>query len=356
VYQANHPDTLIKNRNIQAVPIRQLEKLAADLWLMSPPCQPYSRQGHQRGLEDARSDSFRYLLDALTQMKNPPSVILVENVVGFESSQGREELVATLNTLQYRFQEFWLSPDQFGVPNSRLRYFLLAIRGDRFRAEPSATAADAAFGNSSTLMYHLPGALQFEPGLPTSEFGTFDDAYRVAVEQSQVSDYSYPQQVCIAEACAIGSKKKKNNAGCLTSHPPRMGILSSTHLARHLPGSGRLLLRWGRLLDIVRPEERRSLCFTKGYSHKVEGTGSVFQVCICVAIPMAFEQLDVPSPGAGWPAVEALELRYFTPQEMLRLHGFPTDFVIPSSVTDRQARKAIGNSLCVTIVAHLLDL
>ena len=31
-----------------------------------------------------------------------------------------------------RFKEFLLSPVQFGVPNSRLRYFLIARRGQTF--------------------------------------------------------------------------------------------------------------------------------------------------------------------------------------------------------------------------------
>lgn len=49
--------------NIQRVPISQFDAYAADLWLLSPPCQPYTRQGLKKGSEDARASSFLSLLE-----------------------------------------------------------------------------------------------------------------------------------------------------------------------------------------------------------------------------------------------------------------------------------------------------
>lgn len=54
---------------------------------MSPPCQPYTRQGLQQGSEDARAKSFLYLMNVLKEMRNKPKYILVENVKGFEASK-----------------------------------------------------------------------------------------------------------------------------------------------------------------------------------------------------------------------------------------------------------------------------
>lgn len=59
-------------------------------------------------------------------MKNPPQVLLVENVVGFETSITREALKSLLNKNRYHFQEFILSPKDFGTPYSRPRYFCVA--------------------------------------------------------------------------------------------------------------------------------------------------------------------------------------------------------------------------------------
>lgn len=52
--------------------------------------------------------------------------ILLENVQGFENSVAQCVLIDTLNKCRYRYQEFLLSPQDFGVPNSRLRYYMIA--------------------------------------------------------------------------------------------------------------------------------------------------------------------------------------------------------------------------------------
>lgn len=55
-----------------------------------------------------------------------PTYILVENVQGFECSEARIELITTLKETGYTHRELLVSPLQFGIPNSRLRYYLLA--------------------------------------------------------------------------------------------------------------------------------------------------------------------------------------------------------------------------------------
>ena len=51
---------------------------------------------------------------------------MLENVKGFEISNAHQLFISTLRDCKYRIREFLLSPDQFGIPNSRLRYYLLA--------------------------------------------------------------------------------------------------------------------------------------------------------------------------------------------------------------------------------------
>jgi len=67
-------------------------------------------------------------MQLLTEMHHPPTYLFVENVQGFELSNTRENFVGILKRLGYKFQEFLLSPMQFGIPNSRLRFYLLAKR------------------------------------------------------------------------------------------------------------------------------------------------------------------------------------------------------------------------------------
>lgn len=75
---------ILLQRQIEALTLEYYDRVAADVWTMSPPCQPYTRVGLQQGSQDARSRSFLYLLDVLKKMVHRPRYILVENVKGFE--------------------------------------------------------------------------------------------------------------------------------------------------------------------------------------------------------------------------------------------------------------------------------
>lgn len=45
---------------IESLPLAVLESF--DLWMASPPCQPYSRNGNQKGGQDARATAFMTLI------------------------------------------------------------------------------------------------------------------------------------------------------------------------------------------------------------------------------------------------------------------------------------------------------
>ena len=51
---------------------------------------------------------------------------MLQNVVGFESSDCCLKFLHILAELNYTYTEFILTPSQFGTPNSRPRYYLLA--------------------------------------------------------------------------------------------------------------------------------------------------------------------------------------------------------------------------------------
>lgn len=52
----------------------------------------------------------------------------MENVKGFEDSETHGAFLTCLSSRNYVVRQFLLSPDQFGIPNSRLRFFLIATR------------------------------------------------------------------------------------------------------------------------------------------------------------------------------------------------------------------------------------
>ena len=124
--------------------VEQLRALRANMWLLSPPCQPYSRQGLQLGGADKRAGALVHMIGVLERCPADvlPLYVLLENVVGFESSGMRQQLHQTLTGRGYSIRELWASPAQFGVPNQRTRYFLLARRTSH-GVTPTAAASES---------------------------------------------------------------------------------------------------------------------------------------------------------------------------------------------------------------------
>nr|QVX32596.1 DNMT2 [Platynereis dumerilii] len=128
IYKFNFKGTKLLQRTIESLSLKELNKLQMDMITMSPPCQPFTRVGLQKDAGDQRTKSFFHVLDLLPKLDKQPKYILLENVKGFDTSATREVLLETLNEAGYHMQEFLVTPLQFGVPNSRLRYYLLAKR------------------------------------------------------------------------------------------------------------------------------------------------------------------------------------------------------------------------------------
>jgi DNA (cytosine-5)-methyltransferase 1 len=124
-YAHNFPHP-VAARTLESLPLRTLADLPADLWWLSPPCQPYTRRGRQRDAEDPRAQSLAALIDHLGAVL-PPYVAL-ENVPGFDGSQMQQRLLATLQRCGYTVQQWQLCPVEWGIPNRRRRYYLVAGR------------------------------------------------------------------------------------------------------------------------------------------------------------------------------------------------------------------------------------
>ncbi|HNB23730.1 MAG TPA: DNA cytosine methyltransferase [Candidatus Melainabacteria bacterium] len=136
-YELNHGRKPI-SRNLDTIASGKLP--AADLWWMSPPCQPYSVRGNQKGLSDPRSRSFVNLLGHLKDHR--PKVVMVENVAGFRDSDGHRLAEATFSELGYESHILEMSPYDFGIKMRRPRLYLVATAfGITFKA-PNFTQAE----------------------------------------------------------------------------------------------------------------------------------------------------------------------------------------------------------------------
>ncbi|THG06850.1 hypothetical protein TEA_010187 [Camellia sinensis var. sinensis] len=244
--------------NIQTLSAADLDSYRAHAWLLSPPCQPYTRQGLQKGSADARASSFLKILELIPETSQPPLMIFVENVVGFETSDTHRIMIEILAKGDFVTQEFILSPLQFGVPYSRPRYFCLAKR------KPSSFQSPLV----NNQLFWSPSPL-FEL-----------EANNIVNESNQ------PQESCDQwlQACEpIENFLEFKNP----SNQMEMGsgflhtTVVSTNISESDEGNGSDVTA---NIDIVYPDSKRCCCFTKSYYRYVKGTGSLLAtVQLCIA-------------------------------------------------------------------------
>ncbi|XP_029384934.1 tRNA (cytosine(38)-C(5))-methyltransferase isoform X3 [Echeneis naucrates] len=341
IYQHNFPDTPLWNKTIEGIVLDDFNKLSFDMILMSPPCQPFTRIGLQGDISDPRTKSFLYILDLLPRLHRLPRFILLENVKGFESSSARELLVKTLQDCGYTFQEFMISPTSVGIPNSRLRYFLIAkIATENFSTQVSSKISDVfphlAEGDSSEQ------PIVVNPSCP---------------DTCQPDDTVQDSHVLykLETATDVQRKMSQNNNLSIRQVQDFLEPQTEVNIDQYLLPP-KTLLRYALLMDIVEPTCRRSVCFTKGYGRYVEGTGSVLKCCTETKMESVFSGLDQFSEEEKVRQLSKLKLRYFTPREVANLMGFPQSFSFPEGISTKQRYRVLGNSLNVEVVARLLRL
>eukprot|EP00439_Symbiodinium_sp_Y106_P059643 s2113_g8.t1 len=277
---------------------------SADLWILSPPCQPYTRLGRRGDLGDRRAQPLQHLASLLSQLEEPPQAILLENVVGFESSESFKMITQALLRADFEVRVFHLSPLQLGIPNRRPRIYLLARR----------TTGPVEPGK----------ALETETDFPGTAVPKASRALAEYLERDEDLD---------PETCSV---------------PARMLELLEARSQR-----------W----EVVTPKSTSSSTFTAGYTtacfeaHRFgpllakddafpgDSDDSDEAWCRPVLLPGGrVKRLVMP----GEP------VRYFTPRELLQIAGFPCSFCFPATITPRQRYKLIGDSVNVDVVAKLL--
>ncbi|XP_059150718.1 tRNA (cytosine(38)-C(5))-methyltransferase-like isoform X3 [Physella acuta] len=365
-----------------------IESLSINTILMSPPCQPFTRVGKKGDCNDVRTKSFLHLLQILIQLKEKPLYILVENVKGFEVSQTRQKLVEFLVAGGYTFQEFLLTPLQFGIPNCRLRYYMIAKFKKPFcfvcqsqiltdipaSSTPEHTACSNRIRNLDNTSYDAMNTISDSQitvqGLPpkTSKRTEEDDILQ-PIEESAVHDVELPKFISPNLLKEAGRNmrycEEEDNFITDTSHSlsdyTEEG--SSDYFEEYLLSDKDLKLFV--IMDIVYPALKKSICFTKRYGHYIEGAGSVLQMtsdveCVRAASRLKSQVVHNKTKDqmgeAELEILRRLQLRYFTPREVANLLCFPPTFDFPPGLTRIQKYRVLGNSLNVHVVAKLVQL
>lgn len=300
VYRHNHPDTKVLNNNIQKFKPKELLKMNINCILMSPPCQPFTRVGNKKDIDDARTNALLHICNILDKLETV-DYILMENVKGFETSQARDLYIDALKRAKFNFQEFILSPTEIGVPNTRYRYYCLARKTGPFPFQ------------CDEILERLPSDGDGDGNEKTARKSPL--TVKSVIDES-IDDFS-------------------------------------AYLL-----SDEVLLKRAWLLDIVHPTSTNTICFTKAYTHYTEGTGSVYCPHSWEQLDKVFESIKSETMTAAekLTALKTLELRYFTPAEVAKLMSFPDKFKFPNETTNRQRYRVLGNSINVALVGKLVKL
>lgn len=411
IYKHNFPESNLMDCGIESLSATQLDEMKIDMIVMSPPCQPFTRVGKKLDAEDIRTKSFLHLLFLLPRLNNCPKYILVENVKGFEDSETCLKLRETLMKCNFTYQEFLLTPLQFGIPNSRLRYYLIAKRSplkfsfanttEIMTSLPSINSEENSSSTNATNISqpstacisdestrtndhcknssHISSShhMQSSPAKPAKNKETQHGMLGKSINNSDATDKKSPDipaatcPIC-RESClqSAGYNMRQLSEGeeeedkypCrlvqdfLEDQPPEYFqpfMLTRKDLKRFI------------VMDIVFPCLQKTTCFTKRYGHFMEGAGSIFQMSHSISEMTAASELKDRTlelknrdqwSDEDYQVLSRLRLRYFTPREIANFLCFPATYNFPQDLSKIQLYRTLGNSLNVRVVSKLIQL
>ncbi|KAL5007229.1 hypothetical protein ScPMuIL_016035 [Solemya velum] len=351
LYRCNFPKTNALETGIEALTEKKLDSMQVDMVVMSPPCQPFTRVGKQKDADDGRTSSFFHFLQLLRKMKKCPSYILVENVRGFETSRTHEKLLETLNLCDYLYQEFLLTPLQFGIPNARLRYYLLAKKRPMefgFKISPEVMMSVPTcceqmlihkYSKLEVTCFCRETSFSEEQGVskcdkdqqtkvkdnsecnisrPKLDIETSENPVNIGEGVEPTGCLSVPSKensIINKSLCETSQSNKvpcSDNKKCIAhhgqnmrqavdeDHKPYPGCQLLGHFLEDKPVEyfNKFLLSDKELkrfviMDIANSCLRKTTCFTKRYGHFTQGAGSIFQMTTDSAVMNRASDLKV---------------------------------------------------------------
>lgn len=301
-------ESRIIRKNIEQ--LKEADLLTSNVWTMSPPCQPFTKTkgSLEKGSEDARSKAFSNLMSILRSMSNPPKFIFLENVAPFNTSPVHTEFTSILKSRGYTYKEFELSPMHFSVPNNRTRFYISAERTD---------------GEG-----HRIGELITEPENPPPPY----------IDSNPVPKEDYNNYVPICQASPLSQY-----------------ILPDSTLQLLYPDLSALIIPPSTLskpffkgMSIVGSSDCVTFCFTSSYGKTMhKSSGSLFARHV-----LSYKDIN-KSDDMSIEYQNAI--RFFAPEELLKIFGFPETFEYQSEISLKRKYKLIGQSVNIKVVEYIMN-
>lgn len=356
--------------------IKQITEIEPfDFLLAGFPCQPFSYAGKRRGFGDTRGTLFFEIERILEKYR--PKAFLLENVRGLRTHDGGrtfETIMQKLHDLGYGTTELILNSSDFGVPQNRVRLYILGIYG----ATPTMHLV-TNFGAADSHKYKSN----------YRQLSVFDTEERVNCTVGDVLETNVPEKYfCSPEfteqlRSVIGDDLSKLHGYRLIDYRGGQS-LHSWELGRKgkcTPAEIQfmnLLIQNRRKHDFGTQQDGKKLTLEqiktfyrdddiltvisslieKGYLK--EENGKYNPVCGNMSFEV-FKFLDPESISITLTSSDANRLgvvqnnipRRITPRECARLQGFPDSFIV--NPTDSFAYKQFGNSVSVPVIEAVVS-
>lgn len=310
---------------------REIPEDPLDIYMTSPPCQSFSLSGNRKGEKDDRGILFYNSYEFIK--KNKPRFFIFENVKGLISDQSGETFTRwvqylggkSVNGLPTIFAHnesvpyhiYWkvLNAKNYGIPQNRERVFIIGIRDDQDNV--------FSFPKEEFLTKRLSDVLEKD----------VDEKYFLSEKMLELLTFGKVGSIEIANINKGGQKgsvvhEDSTHIGCLAATdyklPKLVMVKSATSKGYEIAEVGEDSIN----LDHANSKTRRGRVGEK-----------VAQTLTTNCNQGVFTEFRI---------------RKLTPRECFRLMDFPDTFDF-SVVSNTQAYKQAGNSICVGVLAKIIE-
>lgn len=345
-----------------------------DFMLAGFPCQPFSYAGKQQGFGDTRGTLF-FEIERLLKIYQPQAFLL-ENVRGLTThDQGRtfKTIINSLEKLGYGVHYLLLNSSNFGVPQNRVRIYILGLLGKK----PTITiSSDRGATDSHTFKEQLYQLSLFSDTYPVVKV---KDILETKVSENYYLSKNFEQQLFDAidgqfeklhgvrlidfrggnsiHSWDLGIKGK-----CTNDEREFMDALISNRRHKkfgdHQDGKSLTLEQIQTFFNHENIENIIDSLIDKKYLKQINGrynpvsgnmSFEVFKFLDPESISITLTSSDANKLGV----VQNGRPRRITPRECARLQGFPDSYILHPN--DNAAYKQFGNAVSVPVIQAIVE-
>lgn len=346
-----------------------------NLLLAGFPCQPFSYAGKRKGFGDTRGTLFFEVERLLAAYK--PKAFLLENVRGlYTHDKGRTfaTIMDKLHNLGYGTYDLLLNSSDFGVPQNRVRLYILGIKGEapKMSLTTNLGAADS----------HIFKSLKFQPSLFDNNPHKYTTVSQILENDVDEKYYCSPKfqaqlkSVVGEDLSVLNGYRMMDYRGGDSIHSWDIGMkgectkaernfmtLLMQNRRKHVFGTHqdgkKLTLEQiktfyhdGDIEDVIKSLLKKGyLKVQDGKYSPVAGNMSfeVFKFLDPDSISITLTSSDSNRLGV----IQNNRARHITPRECARLQGFPDSFI--PNPSDQYAYKQFGNSVSVPVIETVFN-